>query len=63
MTDKEEKLAGDELEEILHKLGADKLAELYEEVAEEDCGCDKRKEWLNEKHRQLKDWWARVRSK
>lgn len=58
-----ENLAGDELEKILHELGADKLAELYEEVTGEDCGCDKRKEWLNKKHQQLKDWWRRVRNK
>ena len=53
-------LAGDELEALLEKMGVDKLAEKYEEVSGKDCGCDKRKEWLNKKHRQLKDWWARI---
>lgn len=53
----EEKLAGDQLEEILHDLGADNLARLYEEVSGNDCGCDKRKDWLNKLHRRFKDWW------
>ena len=63
MSDEKEKLAGDELEEILHKMGADQLADLYEEMTGNDCGCDKRKEWLNKKHQQFKDWWARVRNR
>jgi len=50
-------LAGDELEMLLEKIGADKLAELYEEVSGNDCGCDKRKEWLNNLHRRIRDWW------
>ena len=59
----EEKLAGDELEEILKKLGADKLAEAYEEVTGKDCGCSKRKEWMNKKHQQLKDWWRKIKER
>ena len=55
----EEKLAGDELEEILKKLGADKLAEAYEEVTGKDCGCSKRKEWLNNLHRRIKNWFKK----
>jgi hypothetical protein len=58
----EEPLAGDELEALLKKMGADKLTKAYEEVSGKDCGCDKRKEWLNKKHKQLKDWWARITS-
>ena len=52
---KEEKLAGDELEEILHKMGADKLAHLYEEMTEEDCGCEGRKQWLNKMHKKWEE--------
>lgn len=56
----EEPLAGDELEALLEKMGVDKLAKAYEDVSGKDCGCDKRKEWLNKKHKQLKAWWARI---
>ncbi len=49
----DEKLLGDEVEEILKKIGADKLAEAFEEATDSDCGCDKRKEWLNKLHL----WW------
>lgn len=61
MSDKEQKLAGDELEEFLHKVGADQLADLYEEITDEDCGCEGRKEWINNKHQQLIDWWTAVK--
>lgn len=50
----EEKLLGDEVEDVLHKLGADKLAKLYEELTGNDCGCKKRKEKLNTIHKKLK---------
>ena len=55
MKKKEEKLIGDELEEVLHKMGADKLANLYEEMTEEDCGCEGRKQWLNNLHKKWKE--------
>ena len=58
--DEEEKLAGDELEKYLEQLGADDLAKLYEEATGYDCGCEGRKEWLNKKHKQLKDLWASI---
>ena len=58
--DDKEKLAGDELEEILKRMGADKLAAAYEEVSGKDCGCDKRKEWLNKKHKQVREWWKNL---
>jgi hypothetical protein len=35
---------GDTVEKVLHKTGIDKLAKF---VLGEDCGCDKRKEYLN----------------
>ena len=55
----DDKLAGDELEEILKKLGADKLQEAYEEATGKDCGCSKRKEWLNNLHKRIKGWFKR----
>jgi len=55
----EEKHLGDNVEDLLHGVGADKLAKLYEEVSGNDCGCNKRKEWLNNLHKRLKAWWAR----
>jgi len=58
----DENLAGDELEEILKRMGADKLAAAYEEVSGKDCGCDKRKQWLNNLHRKFKEWLNRIRS-
>lgn len=57
---KDEKFLGNELEKVLKEIGADQLAELYEETTGNDCGCEKRKEWLNAKHAQLKKWWNQV---
>ena len=54
---KEEKLIGDEVEDLLKKIGADKLAKAYEEITDRDCGCNKRKEWLNNLHQKIKNWW------
>lgn len=56
----DEKLAGDKAEEILSKFGADELASLYEEMTGNDCGCDKRKEWLNDIHRKVRDWFKNM---
>ena len=55
MKDEEEKLLGDEVEEILHKMGADKAAKLYEEMTDQDCGCEGRKQWLNNLHKKWKE--------
>jgi len=30
---------------------------LYNKVHYEGCGCDERKEWLNNQHRKIIDWW------
>ena len=50
----EEKLLGDEVEEFLHKIGADKLAKMYEDLTGKDCGCKKRKEQLNTIHKKFR---------
>jgi len=55
MNDKEDKLLGDEVEELIHKIGADKLAEAYEEATDRDCGCEGRKQWLNNLHKKWKE--------
>lgn len=55
MKENEDKLLGDEVEALIKKIGADKLAEAYEEATNKDCGCEKRKEWLNNIHRKWKE--------
>lgn len=49
----EENLLGDNVEEILKQLGADKIAKAFEEITGHDCGCKKRRERLNSIHK----WW------
>lgn len=53
----QDKMLGDEVEEILQQFGAHRLAKAYEEVTNVDCGCESRKKWLNNMHRKLKEWW------
>jgi hypothetical protein len=38
---------GDEMEGLLHKIGADKAAALWERITGHSCGCDGRKALLN----------------
>jgi len=54
----DEKLLGDELEDILKQIGADELAEAFEEATGKDCGCEGRKEWLNKIHLWWKNLWS-----
>ena len=40
---------GDEIAKVTHALGLDKVAErIAHALGKEDCGCDKRRELLNE---------------
>jgi len=39
--------AGDTIEKVLKKTGVKKVVEIF--VNGKDCGCEKRKEWLNDK--------------
>lgn len=55
VSEAEKKLLGDHVEEFLKKVGADKLAEAFEKAFEKDCGCDKRKEKLNNTHKKWKN--------
>jgi len=38
---------GDTIEKIAHAVGADKIAQVIGKVTKKDCGCNKRKEALN----------------
>lgn len=40
---------GDTLERLFAKLGADKLAKIYERYVGKPCGCRDRKQWLNQR--------------
>lgn len=48
--DKKEYL-GDKVEKVLKKVGADKVARTYERVTKKPCGCQKRKQRMNEWHK------------
>lgn len=39
---------GDTVHKIAKALGADKIAEKYEDITGKDCGCEKRREALND---------------
>lgn len=49
----DEKLLGDKVEEALKKVGADKVAKQIEKITKKPCGCQKRKQQLNDIHRRL----------
>lgn len=51
MTD--EKYLGDHIEDALKKVGVDKVVEKIEQITKRPCGCQKRKERLNQLHRHL----------
>jgi hypothetical protein len=44
---------GDDIKRITSATGLDQLAKKIAEILQEDCGCDERQQWLNEK---TKDW-------
>jgi len=44
---------GDDIKKITAATGLDQLAKQIAKLLDEDCGCDKRQDWLNE---QTKDW-------
>lgn len=44
---------GDDIKKITRATGLDRLSKRIAEILDEDCGCDKRQEWLNEK---TKNW-------
>ena len=44
---------GDDIKRITSATGLDQLSKRIAQLLDEDCGCDDRQEWLNEK---TKDW-------
>jgi hypothetical protein len=40
---------GDDIKKITVATGLDQLAKRIAQILDEDCGCDDRQEWLNEK--------------
>ena len=38
---------GDTIEKIAHAVGADKVAQVIEKITKKPCGCNKRKDALN----------------
>jgi|TARA_Y100001937_G_C7060662_1_gene303563 hypothetical protein len=44
---------GDDIKKITAATRLDKLSDIIAEILDEDCGCDERQEWLNEK---TKNW-------
>ena len=44
---------GDDIKRITSATGLDQLAKRIAELLNEDCGCDDRQEWLNER---TKNW-------
>ena len=39
---------GDTLEDIIHITGLDRFSKLYTQITGKDCGCNKRKEEINQ---------------
>lgn len=50
---------GDDIKRITSATGLDKLAKRIAQLLDEDCGCDERQEWLNEKTKN----WSRYKKK
>lgn len=44
---------GDDIKKITSATGLDQLTKKIAQILNEDCGCDDRQQWLNEK---TKDW-------
>jgi hypothetical protein len=52
-------LAGDVVEAIAKRIGADRLAKWWERLTRKPCGCAQRKKRLNAATRRLLAWWGR----
>ena len=44
---------GDDIKKITSATGLDQLTKRIAQILDEDCNCDKRQDWLNDK---TKDW-------
>ena len=47
-------LLGDSIASLIQKIIGEKAVKW---LHDKECGCNKRQEYLNNKHRQLIDWW------
>ena len=47
---------GDDIKRITSATKLDELAKRIAQLLDEDCGCDDRQEWLNEKTKQGRKW-------
>ena len=56
----DEKLLGDQIEDVLKKVHADKVAKVFEQVTKRDCGCKKRKKFLNKMHKRMQAMRDRI---
>jgi len=45
---------GDKVERVMKRIGADKVAKAYEQVTKKPCGCQKRKQMLNDLDRKIR---------
>jgi len=57
--EEDEEYLGDDIEAIMEKIGATKLRDAFEDATGVDCGCDKRKEWINNLHKKWKNFWRK----
>lgn len=44
----DEKGLGDKAERVIKKVGGDRVVKQVERITKRPCGCQKRKEWLNQ---------------
>jgi hypothetical protein len=51
--DKPSRGLGDDIKKITSATGLDQLTKKIAQLLDEDCNCDERQDWLNEK---TKDW-------
>ena len=51
--DMQSKGLGDDIKKLTSATGLDQLAKRIAQILDEDCGCDERQDWLNEK---TKNW-------
>ena len=54
------RLLGDKVERILHQAGVHKVVNIIEKKTGKDCGCKKRKQFLNKMHKQMQDMRDRI---
>ncbi len=61
--EKENVYLGDRVEKVIEKVGGKKVAKAYEKVTKRPCGCQKRKQALNNWHKRQIQKAANARRK